>query len=88
MKTTKQTAQKTLAKVNSDISFYNKRAEEAVSTFRKTANTLAAVNVGLAQTATDVDALIRSLTEHKNAVHLKIKDNTAVHAKITEIIGK
>ena len=71
-----------------DILVNTQRRENALSSFRRTANELADINEQLTTRKTFYETLTAALTDQKSQTDKMIADNEAVRKKILEIIGE
>ena len=71
-----------------DITALSARKDNALSTFRRTANELAAINDGLRIKQGNLQELAAFIQEQENAASKMMADNDAVRSRILEIIGE
>ena len=71
-----------------DITALSARKDNALSTFRRTANELAAINDGLRIKQGNLQELAAFIQEQENATSKMMADNDAVRSRILEIIGE
>ena len=71
-----------------DILVNTQRRENALSSFRRTANELADINEQLTTRKAFYETLTATLTDQKSQTDKMIADNEAVRKKILEIIGE
>lgn len=71
-----------------DILVNTQRRENALSSFRRTANELADINEQLTTRKTFYETLTATLTDQKSQTDKMIADNEAGRKKILEIIGE
>ena len=75
-------------KLTGDIVALTTKRENALNTFRATANELYDVNTGLQQKVDSFEALSQFIAEKRAATEQMIEDNAAVRSRILEIIGE
>lgn len=86
--TTEQTIQMATDHLANDIVTLSAKRENALNTFRATANELYDVNTGLQEKVASFEALSQFIAEKRAATEQMIEDNAAVRSRILEIIGE
>lgn len=86
--TTEQTIQMATDNLTGDIVALTTKRENALNTFRATANELYDVNTSLQQKVASFEALSQFIAEKRAATEQMIEDNAAVRSRILEIIGE
>lgn len=75
-------------KIAGDISMLSAQKEQAVSSFRRTANDLAAINNSLNEKKSALSELGEFINAQVEQTSQMIEDNESVRAKILNIIGE
>ena len=76
------------ARLAGDIKNLSDRRENAVSTFRRTANDLDVINASLRQNIAEFDDLMKFISDQRGSAEQMVSDNERVKGKILEIIGE
>ena len=87
-KTTKVMISQMTARLAGDIKNLSDRRENAVSTFRRTANDLDVINASLRQNIAEFDDLMKFISDQRGSAEQMVSDNERVKGKILEIIGE
>lgn len=77
-----------VSRMENDIYLNRLRREDAISSFRRTANELASINEELESRSTFYTSLLDAIEHQKVTTEQMKVDNEAVRAKILEIIGE
>lgn len=83
-----QAVEMTVGKISDDILSLSNQRDNAVSTFRRTAENLAKVNERLNERITSLNSLAEFVQEQKDSAQRMVADNDAVKDRILEIIGE
>ncbi len=86
-KTTKAMISQMTTRLAGDINTLSTQRENAVSTFRRTANELETINTNLRQNIAEFDELMKFISEQRGSAEQMVSDNERVKGKILEIIG-
>lgn len=77
-----------MEKLVSDITCLQNDRENALSSFRRTAENLASINIHLGQKIQFFDGIVEQITAQSQMAKQMVADNDAVRNKILDIIGE